>query len=71
MIDTEQMKRDFIERRKQYNKNLIKGKEPLNENPQLLTITYKDGKGGMVIDQEELIKLPKAIQNKIFSLHKI
>lgn len=45
--------------------------EPLNENPELLIITYNNGKGAMVIDQEELMKLPKANQNKIFNLHKI
>lgn len=74
MIDTLAMERDFIARRKQYNEfnNLKPGdKDYLDENPELLIITYNNGKGAMVIDQEELMKLPKANQNKIFNLHKI
>lgn len=45
--------------------------EPMNETPQLLYISYANGRGGMVIDQEELMKLPKGLQAKIFSLHKV
>lgn len=74
MIDTEQMAKEFIERRKAYNQcnNLKPGdKDYLDENPQLLLITYKDGKGGMVIDQESLSKLSKGVQTKIFNMHKI
>lgn len=45
--------------------------EELNEEPNLLTIEYKNGKGVMVIDQDALNKLPKSIQLKIFNLGKV
>lgn len=45
--------------------------EKLNEQPNLLVIEYKNGKGAMVIDQDALNKLPKSIQLKIFNLGKV
>lgn len=45
--------------------------EKLNEEPNLLIIEYKNGKGVMVIDQDALNKLPKSIQLKIFNLGKV
>lgn len=96
MIDINLMEKEFKERRKKYNIELLlnqSGKitnkyldgheyvcdckpfrldeKPLNEDPDLLIVKYLDGKGVILIDQEELFKLPKMIQNKIFSLHKL
>lgn len=72
MIDTNQMEKDFIERRKKCNEWASEHgrneKEFLDENPKLLIITYKNGRGAMVIDYERLSKLPKGVQDKIFSL---
>lgn len=42
--------------------------KPLNENPHLLLIAYKNGMGGMVIDQEQFDKFPKRKQDKIYKL---
>lgn len=44
--------------------------QPLNENPNLMVVKYKDGKGCMVVDMDKLDKIPKAKQNKIFNLGK-
>lgn len=42
----------------------------LDENPLLISFTYKNGSGGMVIDQESFNALPKGTQNKIINLFK-
>ena len=44
--------------------------KPLDENPALISFTYNNGTGGMVIDQESFNKLPKGTQNKIINLFK-
>lgn len=67
------MIKDFIERRKKCNEALDERAD--NKTPRLSTdpnavvvIRYNQGRGCMVVDMENLLKLPKSIQNKIFKL---
>ena len=53
---------------KKMEENFIAERDARGLNTHLLSFTYKEGKGAMVIDMEAFNKLPKAKQAKILKL---